>query len=404
MTMILPPLNPALFHLDSDHLWLMHCSDGPVPRSVVAAERSYLHKELWPWQLRWQEDVLGIPEALRLECAQVVGGEASDISLTATTSSGLVTIAQTFPWRSGDEIVAPLGEFPSNVWPWKALDSRNVLFREVPLWDGHQAGSTGWASTPPRAADEPEARLINALSPRTRMLVVSWVRFQDGLKLDLAKLGSACRRRGIHFVVDGVQGAGTSIPNLYGVSAFATGGHKGLLGPVGQGFLWTDPTFRRLLAPSGSWLSVEDGTAFHRPSTDFNRLWLEDGRRMEAGSPNVVACAGFREALKTLNLPGIPAIEAHVRRLQERLLDATARIPFWEAETQRLRGLLERDRLGSILSFHHGSMEPEAFQELLERGCRRGVYGSVREGYLRVALHGWHSEQDVDRAVDWLTQ
>ena len=399
-----PPLNPALLHLDTDHLWLMHCADGPVPRSVVRVEREFLHKELWPWELNWQEDVLGVAEALRGECAKVLDAESADISLTPNTSSGLITVAQSFPWRSGDEVVAALGEFPSNVWPWKALDSRNVLFREVPLWEGHKAGAAGWGSTPPRAADEPEARLIEALSPRTRMLVVSWVRFQDGLKLDLAKLGAACRRRGIHFVVDGIQGAGTAIPSLYGVSAFATGGHKGLLGPVGQGFLWTDPLFRKLLAPTGSWLSVEDGTEFSRPSTDFNRSWLEDGRRMEAGSPNLVGCAGLLESLRTLHLPGIPVLAAHIKVLQSRLLDATARIPAWAAESQRLRGLLERDRLGSILSFHHGDMDPVAFQELLERGFRRGVYGSMREGYLRVAFHGWHSEQDVDRAVDWLNK
>jgi selenocysteine lyase/cysteine desulfurase len=399
-----PPLNPALFNLDTDHLWLMHCADGPVPRSVVRMERAFLHKELWPWELDWQEDVLGLAQTLREECARIVGGDAVDITLTPTTSSGLVTVAQSFPWRSGDEVVAPVGEFPSNVWPWKALDSRNVLFREVPLWEGHKAGVSGWDSTPPRAADEPEARLIAALSPRTRMLVVSWVRFQDGLKLDLTKLGSACQRRGIHFVVDGIQGAGTALPSLYGVSAFATGGHKGLLGPVGQGFLWTDPDFRRLLSPSGSWLSVEDGSLFRRPSTDFNRLWLEDGRRMEPGSPNVVACSGLLDALRTLQIPGIPAIAAHVRALQERLLGATAQIPCWEDETQRLRGLLERDRLGSILSFHHGDMDPVAFENLLHRGFRRGVYGSMREGYMRVAFHGWHTEQDVDRAVDWLNK
>ena len=404
MTVILPPLNPALFHLDTDHLWLMHCSDGPVPRSVVHAERSFLHKELWPWEMSWAEDNQGLPATLRQECARVVNGEASDISLTPTTSSGLVTVAQSFPWRSGDEVVAPLGEFPSNIWPWKALDSRNVLFREVPLWEGHQAGASGWGSTPPGPNDAPEDRLIEALSPRTRMLVVSWVRFQDGLKLDLAKLGSACRRRSIHFVVDGIQGAGTAVPDLYGCSAFATGGHKGLLGPVGQGFLWTDPTFRHLLSPSGTWLSVEEGAQFHRPSTDHDRTWLEDGRRMEPGSPNVVACAGLLESLRTLHFPGIPAIASHVRLLQERLLYALSGMPAWEGEPQRLLGLLERDRLGSILSLHHGAMDPEALQELLRRGSRRGVYGSVREGYLRVAFHGWHSEQDVDRAVDWLTR
>ena len=53
----------------------------------------------------------------------------------------------------------------------------------------------------------------------------------------------------------GPQG-GIEIIVGFGGSAFATGGHKGLLGPVGQGFLWTDPTFRHLLSPSGTWLSV----------------------------------------------------------------------------------------------------------------------------------------------------
>ena len=400
--MSLPPLNPALLHLDSDHLWLMHCADGPVPRSVVRLVRGFLHKELWPWELSWEEDFLGLPEALRLEAARLVGGEAADISLTPSTSAGIVTLAQGFPWRSGDEVVVPLGEFPANVYPWKALESRNIMLREAPLWEGQKAGASGWDSTPPAGGDEPETRLIDALGPRTRMLAVSWVRFQDGLKLDLARLGSACRRRGIHLVVDGIQGAGTAVPNLYGASAFVTGGHKGLLAPQGQGFLWTDPGFRRMLAPSGTWLSVEEGSSRERPVTDCQRPWLEDGRRLEPGSPNVMACVGLLEALRTLNLAGVAAISAHVRALQAGLLEALSGIPAWTGEVQRLRGLLERDRLGSILSFHHGELGPEALQELLHRGFRRGVYGSIREGYLRVAFHGWHEEADLNRVVDWL--
>jgi len=398
----IPPLNPALLHLDSDHLWLMHCADGPVSRSVVRLVRAFLHKELWPWELDWQAEFLGVPEALRQEAARLVGADPADISLTPSTSAGLVTVAQGFPWRTGDEVVAPLGEFPSNVYPWKALESRNVLFREAPLWEGHKAGLSGWASAPPSAGDEPEARLIDALGPRTRMLSVSWVRFQDGLKLDLPKLGSACRRRGIHLVVDGIQGAGTAVPNLYGASAFVTGGHKGLLAPQGQGFLWTDPGLRRMLAPTGTWLSVEAAADLERPVTDWHRPWLEDGRRLEPGSPNVMACVGLLEALRTLHQAGVEAISAHVRALQSGLLDALAGVPAWAGEVQRLRGLMERDRLGSILCFHHGSLSPEALQDLLQRGFRRGVYASVREGYLRVAFHGWHEEADLHRVVDWL--
>jgi len=399
--MIIPPLNPALLHLDSDHLWLMHCADGPVPRSVVHTVRNFLHKELWPWELNWEEDFLGIPAALREEAARLVGAEAADISLVPNTSAGLVTVAQGFPWRSGDEVLVPLGEFPSNIYPWKALENRNIILREVPLWEGHRAGAAGWKSTPPNPADEPEARLIDALGPRTRVLAVSWVRFQDGLKLDLARLGSACRRRGIHLVVDGIQGAGSTVANLYGVSAFATGGHKGLLAPQGQGFLWTDPGFRRMLTPSGTWLAVEDQANPERPGTE-HRPWVEDGRRLEPGAPNVMACAGLLEALKTLHLSGVAEISAHVRALQLKLLEAMAGLPFWAGEVRRLRGLLERDRLGSILAFHHGELSPEAQQDLLQRGFRRGVYASVREGYLRVAFHGWHEEADLHRVVDWL--
>ena len=91
-----------------------------------------------------------------------------------------------------------------------------------------------------------------------------------------------------------------------------------------------------------------------------------------------------------------------MRALQAELLDALAGTSAWTGEVQRLRGLLERDRLGSILCFHHGNLSPEAMQDLLQRGFRRGVYGSVREGYLRVAFHGWHEETDLHRVVDWL--
>jgi cysteine desulfurase/selenocysteine lyase len=398
-----PPLNPGLFHLDPFHLWAMHCSEGPVPRAVVKGVRDWLHKELWPWEVQWKEDALAIPEATRQAAAAVLRCHAEDLSLTPTTSSGLVTVAQGYPWRAGDEVLAPLGEFPSNVYPWKALASRGVSFREVALWEGQRAGAEAWQSAPPPSDGDFEERILKALGLRTRMVALSWVRFQDGLKLDLARLGAACAERGVHLVVDGIQGAGTAIPDLKQVSAFATGGHKGLLAPQGQGVLWTHPNFRPLLLPSGTWLSVEGGTEFTRASTDHDRAWLEDGRRLEPGVPNLMACTGLRESLEVLRGPGVEAITAHIRRLQDLLLGALKSIPAWREEAYRLRDMLERDRLGSILSLHHGGRGPEALQQLLERGINQGVYASVREGYLRIALHGWHEEGDIPRIAEWLT-
>ncbi|WP_243302450.1 aminotransferase class V-fold PLP-dependent enzyme [Geothrix oryzisoli] len=397
-----PPLNPALFHLDREHLWVMHCSEGPVPRAAIRAVRAFLQKELRPWDVRWEEDFQGIPAATREAAAALLGGRAEDISLSPSTSTGLVAVAQGFPWQPGDEVVAPLGEFPSNAWPWLALKPRGVAFREVPLWEGHRSGAEAWSSLPPTAATDPEARLIAALGPRTRLLALSWVRFQDGLKLDLQRLGRGCRERGVHLVVDGIQAAGTVPADLEGLSAFATGGHKGLLAPQGMGFLWTDEAFRQSLAPSGTWLSVEQATDFSRPSTDFDRAWLLDGRALEPGGPNLLQASALLESLRMLHEAGVPAIAVHVAALQTRLLEALEGSP-WAAECRRLRALLEAGRLGSFLAFHHGGAGAEHLQGLLQAGHRQGILASVREGYLRVAFHGFHTGEDVDRVAGWLS-
>ena len=396
-----PPLNPALFHLDKDHLWVMHCSEGPVPRAGMRAARGFMQKELQPWEVRWEEDFQGIPAAVRAEAAMLLGGRPEDISLSPSTSTGLVTVAQGFPWEAGDEVLAPLGEFPSNAWPWLALRARGVAFREVPLWEGHRAGADAWVGEPPRAESDPEARLIEAIGHRTRILALSWVRFQDGLKLDLRRLGQACRERGVHLVVDGIQGVGTAPMDLEGLSAFATGGHKGLLAPQGMGFLWTDAGFRQSLAPSGTWLAVEDATDFSRPSTDFQRDWLPDGRALEPGGPNLLQASTLLESLRLINEAGVPAIAAHVARLQAFLLETLAG-SSWHAETVRLQSLLRSGRLGSILAFHHGGRGPDFMNRCLKGGYRQGVFASVREGFLRVAFHGFHTEGDVERVVTWL--
>ena len=169
--MNVPPLNPGLFHLDPFHLWVMHCSEGPVPRAVVKGVREWLHKELWPWEVRWQEDVLAVPQALRQAAAAVIAAQPDDISLTPTTSSGLATLAQGYPWRPGDEVLVPLGEFPSNIYPWKALESRGVTFREVPLWEGQGAGSRAWEGMlPPPAADNQYLHSNFSLYPKIALL------------------------------------------------------------------------------------------------------------------------------------------------------------------------------------------------------------------------------------------
>jgi selenocysteine lyase/cysteine desulfurase len=399
-----PPLNRDEFALDPDVVWLAHCAEGPVPRAVSEAVETFMDREHRPWALRWKEDFLGLPERVKASAARLLGCEPEDVALTPTTSSGLAVVAQGWPWQDGDEVLAPLGEFPSNVWPWKALEARGVRLREVPLWDGHTAGTEAGESRPPSAPDSPEARLAEAIGPRTRVVSASWVRFQDGLKLDLGRLAEACRARGVALCVDGIQGAGTSPCDMSrsGAGVLATGGHKGLLAPQGLGVVAVRPRMRERLAPTGSWLSVEQGTDFARASTDHARAWLDTAERFEQGVPNLLGCAALEVSLTLIERAGVPAIAAHVDELQRQLLGELAGTDTWGAEARRLEELRAVGRLGAILSLHHGGRGDAWLEALRREGTSRGLYASVREGYLRIAFHGYHDGDDLDRVADWL--
>lgn len=404
----IPPLARRDFDLEEGVCWVMHCAEGPVPRSAARRVAELMCRETQPWHLRWEEDFQDIPRTVRGLGARLLGARPEDITLTPTTSSGLGTIAHTYPWREGDEVVLPLGEFPSNYWPWQGLASRGVSLRQVALWPGHRAGTEAWASAPPTVSDgAPEDRLLAALGPRSKILAVSWVRFQDGLALDLARLAEGCRARGVELVVDGIQGAGTRRLELEGLSAFVTGGHKGLLAPQGMGLLWTCGSFRARLAPAGSWLSVEQATDFERPSTDFDRGWNADGSRFEQGVPNLLSAVALGASLEKLNAAGVETIADHVASLRARLVTGLARLPRWRGEARRLHALDREGRLASIIALHHGLEEEplrgqaELNQRLAE-GKERGIWASVREGYLRVALHGWHTTDEVEQVLQWL--
>ena len=397
MTPANPPLLPRdLFDLSPDILWLSHCKDGPIPRIAMQQLHKLLGTEIQPWTLRWNEDFLDIQASLRQAGAALFDVDASDISLTTCTSTGLQAVSLGYPWKEGDEVLIPVGEFPSNRLPWLALKQRGVRCREVALWPGQAVH----ASVPPHAGIEPEQQLLDAITPNTRIVSVSWVRYQDGLRLDLARLGRGCRERGVHLVVDGIQGAGTAMPSFDGVSAFATGGHKGLLGLQGQGLLWTDAAFRAQLMPVGTWLSAPDAFSQAGTQAEASSPWAADGRRLEAGSPSILSCAVLASSIQVLlDHGGVPAIQAHVTGLQRALLAKLATSTEWEAEARRLDALIEAGRLGSILSFVPPA---ERFGRLLQQAEASGISTSIREGYLRIAFHGWHSGEDVERCAAWL--
>ena len=103
------------------------------------------------------------------------------ISFTSNTSSGLNILTQGIQWKKGDRIILADVEFPANVYPFMNLKEIGV---EIDFVKSENSIVT--------AED-----LIHTITPKTKLISVSFVQFLSGYRIDLEKLGTTCREKGI---------------------------------------------------------------------------------------------------------------------------------------------------------------------------------------------------------------
>ena len=303
-----------------------------------------------------------------------MGVESDEIAFVKNTSEGLGFVASGIDWHPGDRIVIPGLEFPSNVYPWTALESRGVVVDTVPPEGPGEAVTL-----------EAFQRAIHR-GPPPRLLALSWVQFRRGWRNDLAALTRIAHEAGTLVCADVIQGLGVLPTALgdWGVDMAAGGAHKWLLGPPGIGLLFVRREIMEQLRPSEpGWASVR-----HREEWDNLQLvWDDSARRYESGTVNLVGIAGLGAALDLLLAAGKDALWEHVdslcRRLTGGLTDLGARV------------LSEREGDGrsGIVTFELEGNDPG---ELVERLAQRKVVVSPRGGGVRVSPHGHNSTEDVD--------
>ena len=174
-------------------IYLNHASTGPLPQRALRAlaEANLRRSEPWRLTLEHQFVVLAHTRAL---IGRLIGASPSELAVMTNTSHGINLAARALPLKPGDVVLSVEREFPANVYPWMALArSRGVTLRQLPCRE--------------RVPNEDD--ILAALDDaRVRAVTVSWVAFESGAKLDLGRIGAACRSRGVYFIVDAIQGLG----------------------------------------------------------------------------------------------------------------------------------------------------------------------------------------------------
>jgi selenocysteine lyase/cysteine desulfurase len=225
-------------------------------------------------------------------------------------------------------------------------------------------------------------------------LAVSWVGYATGYRLDLERLGSACRDRGVYFVVDAMQGLGVAELDVQRahIDVLACGGFKWLLAPWGSGMTYV----RRDLIPTMNppalgWLfspRQEDYTA----GLVFDAPLYEDARRFEVMTLPSQDMAALGCSADLLFDIGIASVAAHVGLLTDRLVS-------WAQARQDVRLVTPNDpsrRAGIV------SIATEDVAEVSKRLRAMGVIHSLRRGALRFSPHCFNTLDEVEQALAML--
>jgi selenocysteine lyase/cysteine desulfurase len=361
-----------LFPVTERWVFMNHAALAPFPRPAVdrlaaaAREAAADGDRRWP---AWHEET----GRVRAQAARLLGvAEPSSVAFVENTSVALSLVAEGLPWEAGDNVVTAACEYPSNVYPWMNLERFGVELRMVPEVD----------------ARVPAEAVIERIDGRTRVVALSWVQYASGFRSDLARLGAACRERGVLFVVDAIQGLGAlhldagSLP----VDAVAAAAHKWLLGPEGLALLYLGPRAVERMRPTrAGWRSMRHMFDWER----FEIEWNEGALAHEPGTLNTLGILALGQSLDLLLELGPRDVEARVLALTDRLVTGleAAGLAVYSP-----RGTAERS---GIVSVTPRRMAVEAAQRLEERGIRVAERG----GRVRIAPHVYNSEAEVDRVV-----
>ncbi|BAU48422.1 class V aminotransferase [Sulfurifustis variabilis] len=361
------PLLPGLVYLN-------HAAVSPWPRRTAETVKRFAEENLREGASRYPE-WLQTERLLRGQLAGLVNAPSiDDIALLKNTSEGLSFVAYGLDWRSGDNVVITAEEFPSNRIVWESLASRGVGLREARVSHVH----------------DPESAILEATDRHTRLVSVSSVQYASGLRLDLGRLGTACRERGIAFCVDAIQGLGVFRHDVQAaqIDFLVADGHKWLLGPEGIAVFYCRPEWReRLKLHEYGWHMVEDMGDYAR------RDWrpAAGARRFECGSPNMLGIHALSASLSLLLELGPETVERRVLERTEHLFERIRAAPSLDLVTPTRSG-----RYAGIVSFRHRSVPNPVIHERLRKA---NVVCAERLGGIRFSPHCYTPLEQLETAV-----
>ena len=360
-----------------------YCNTGTLgasPREVVDAlangtRRLEMQLADWAYLQADGEPLTGYQPSLALRTAvgAFINAKPDEIAVTQNATMGMNFLANGLDLAAGDEVVTTDHEHGGCISPWRLKAKRfGIVVKEVTL-----------DSATPGGPDAIVKLYADAMSPRTKAIMVSHIISGFGTRMPVKELTTLARDRGALSLIDGAQAVGQIQVDVkdIGCDAYVASPHKWMMAPKGTGFLYI-----RRDVQSRFWTTLASSHWDDEANGAF--------RFMQYGTGAVPVHDGLTAALGFIDRIGIARIERWDAMLTKRLRDGLARIP-----RARVTSPSDPRLIAAITTFKVEGTTARALQEALwKRHVRVRPQNDARG--VRLSAHMYMSPADVDTVLD----
>jgi selenocysteine lyase/cysteine desulfurase len=210
---------------------------GVMPKIVVEKMTEHLrylatHVSDWAYKDDNKEEFISGYNnllSLRTKTGQLINASAREIAMTDNVTHGMSYMANGLTLQAGDEILTSNQEHVGGQSGFQLKEKRyGTVFKTVTL------------GKPILNSEEVYDAVMKAITPKTKVLMLSHMISGSGAILPIKELCTEMRRRNIFTVIDGAQTIGQIRVDVkdIGCDAYAGCFHKWMGAPAGTGFLY----------------------------------------------------------------------------------------------------------------------------------------------------------------------